>query len=209
MLGVFVARDIILFYVFFEFTLIPLFFLIGIWGERRPALRRDEVLPVHSGRQRVDLLGLLAIVLCDYFHSRRRGGEAHVLDPRADPCAGDHPIEPQCAVLDFPALFAGFAIKVPLFPLHTWLPLAHVEAPTAGSVLLAGVLLKLGTYGFARFNLPMLPEATAALMPWLLGFRWPASSTGRWWPWPSPTSSGWSPIPASATWASACWGCSP
>ena len=66
-------------------------------------------------------------------------------------------------------MFAGFAIKVPLFPLHTWLPLAHVEAPTAGSVLLAGVLLKVGTYGFARFNLPMLPEATAVLMPWLLG----------------------------------------
>ena len=63
----------------------------------------------------------------------------------------------------FLALFAGFAIKVPLFPLHTWLPLAHVEAPTAGSVILAGVLLKIGTYGFARFNLPMLPDATAAL----------------------------------------------
>ena len=68
----------------------------------------------------------------------------------------------------FLALFAGFAIKTPLFPLHTWLPLAHVEAPTAGSVILAGVLLKVGTYGFARFNLPMLPEATAVLMPWLL-----------------------------------------
>ena len=68
----------------------------------------------------------------------------------------------------FLALFAGFAIKVPLFPLHTWLPLAHVEAPAAGSVLLAGVLLKIGTYGFLRFNLPMLPDATAACMPWLL-----------------------------------------
>ena len=68
----------------------------------------------------------------------------------------------------FLALFAGFAIKTPLFPLHTWLPLAHVEAPTAGSVILAGVLLKVGTYGFARFNLPMLPEATAVLMPWLM-----------------------------------------
>ena len=68
----------------------------------------------------------------------------------------------------FLALFAGFAIKVPLFPLHTWLPLAHTEAPAAGSILLAGVLLKIGTYGFLRFNLPMLPEATAASMPWLL-----------------------------------------
>jgi NADH-quinone oxidoreductase subunit M len=68
----------------------------------------------------------------------------------------------------FLALFAGFAIKVPLFPLHTWLPLAHVEAPAAGSILLAGVLLKIGTYGFLRFNLPMLPHASAAAMPWLL-----------------------------------------
>jgi len=68
----------------------------------------------------------------------------------------------------FIALFAGFAIKVPLFPLHTWLPLAHVQAPTAGSVILAGVLLKIGTYGFMRFSVPMLPEATAACMPWLL-----------------------------------------
>ena len=68
----------------------------------------------------------------------------------------------------FLALFAGFAIKVPLFPLHTWLPLAHVEAPAAGSVLLAGVLLKIGAYGFVRFSLPMLPDATAACMPWLL-----------------------------------------
>src|SRR4029077_19104045 len=68
----------------------------------------------------------------------------------------------------FLALFAGFAIKVPLFPLHTWLPLAHTEAPAAGSILLAGVLLKIGTYGFLRFNLPMLPEATALCMPWLL-----------------------------------------
>ena len=78
------------------------------------------------------------------------------------------PIDPTVQVWIFLALFAGFAIKVPLFPLHTWLPLAHVEAPTAGSVILAGVLLKVGTYGFARFNLPMLPDATATLMPWLL-----------------------------------------
>ena len=77
-------------------------------------------------------------------------------------------MDPAVQMWIFLALFAGFAIKVPLFPLHTWLPLAHVEAPTAGSVLLAGVLLKVGTYGFARFNLPMLPQAAATLMPWLL-----------------------------------------
>ena len=77
-------------------------------------------------------------------------------------------MDPAVQIWVFLALFAGFAIKVPLWPLHTWLPLAHVEAPTAGSVILAGVLLKVGTYGFARFNLPMLPQATAALMPWLM-----------------------------------------
>ena len=71
-------------------------------------------------------------------------------------------------MLVFLALFAGFAIKVPLFPLHTWLPLAHVQAPTAGSVILAGMLLKIGIYGFLRFSMPMLPDATAACMPWLL-----------------------------------------
>ena len=69
----------------------------------------------------------------------------------------------------FLALFAGFAVKVPLFPLHTWLPLAHTQAPTAGSVLLAGILLKVGAYGFLRFSLPLLPDATAVCMPWLLG----------------------------------------
>jgi NADH-quinone oxidoreductase subunit M len=80
-----------------------------------------------------------------------------------------HPIQPAwLQMLVFLALFAGFAIKVPLFPLHTWLPLAHVQAPTAGSVILAGVLLKIGTYGFVRFSLPMLPGAAAAAMPWVM-----------------------------------------
>ena len=100
-------------------------------------------------------------------------------------------MDPAVQMWIFLALFAGFAIKVPLFPLHTWLPLAHVEAPTAGSVLLAGVLLKVGTYGFARFNLPMLPDATAACMPWLLvafGGRHRLRGPGG--PGPNATSSG-------------------
>ena len=79
------------------------------------------------------------------------------------------PLERQVWV--FLALFAGFAVKVPLFPLHTWLPLAHVQAPTAGSVILAGILLKIGTYGFVRFSLPMLPDGTWPLLPWLCGCR--------------------------------------
>ena len=170
MLGVFVARDIVLFYVFFEFTLIPLFFLIGIWGseQRRHAAVKFFLFTL-AGRV-LTFLGLLAIVLWDFSH------------PPGDPAAwrmtfsipeltahlAARPIDAQVQVWIFLALFAGFAIKVPLFPLHTWLPLAHVQAPTAGSVILAGVLLKVGTYGFVRFNLPMLPDAAAALMPWLL-----------------------------------------
>jgi NADH-quinone oxidoreductase subunit M len=169
MLGVFVARDIILFYVFFEFTLIPLFFVIGIWGgpERRWASMKFFLFTFAGSV--LTLLGLLTIVAWCYFHSTDAAPKLTFSIPAVTRALGDHPIERVWQFWIFAALFAGFAIKVPLFPLHTWLPLAHVEAPTAGSVLLAGVLLKLGTYGFARFNLPMLPQATAALMPWLLG----------------------------------------
>ena len=164
MLGVFAARDIILFYIFFEFTLIPLFFLIGIWGseERRHAANKF-FLYTFAGSM-LTFLGLLAIVWWNYGHSGRM--TFHIPELVAGLAA--HPIDPQVQLWIFLALFAGFAIKVPLFPLHTWLPLAHVQAPTAGSVILAGILLKIGTYGFVRFNLPMLPDATAQLMPFIL-----------------------------------------
>jgi NADH-quinone oxidoreductase subunit M len=166
-LGVFAARDIILFYVFFEFTLIPLFFLIGIWGseDRRYAALKFFIFTFTGSM--LTFLGLLAIVWWDAAHN----GTGAIRFDIADLTNGlrAHPIEPAwLQVLIFLALFAGFAIKVPLFPLHTWLPLAHVQAPTAGSVLLAGVLLKIGTYGFVRFSLPMLPDATVACMPWIL-----------------------------------------
>ena len=169
MLGVFVARDIILFYVCFEFTLIPLFFLIGIWGgpERRWASMKFFLFTFAGSV--LTLAGLLAIVAWCYFRSAAVAPKLTFSIPELTAALCDHPIERGWQLWIFAALFAGFAIKVPLFPLHTWLPLAHVEAPTAGSVLLAGVLLKLGTYGFARFNVPMLPEATAVLMPWLMG----------------------------------------
>jgi NADH-quinone oxidoreductase subunit M len=111
-------------------------------------------------------LGLLAIVLWDYQYN----GE-HTLRfsiPALTRGLVDHPLPLNWQVLVFLALFAGFAIKVPLFPLHTWLPLAHVQAPTAGSVILAGILLKIGVYGFLRFSLPMLPQASALCMPALL-----------------------------------------
>jgi NADH-quinone oxidoreductase subunit M len=166
MLGVFVARDIILFYVFFEFTLIPLFFLIGMWGseERRRAAMKFFLFTLAGSM--LTFLGLLAIVLWDAHHAP--GGQMTFSIPELTAHLQQRPIDPMVQVWIFLALFAGFAIKVPLFPLHTWLPLAHVEAPTAGSVLLAGVLLKIGTYGFVRFSLPMLPDAAAACMPGLL-----------------------------------------
>ncbi len=165
-LGVFAARDIILFYVFFEFTLIPLFFLIGIWGseDRRYAAIKFFLFTLAGSV--LTFLGLLAIVL---WNGSRGGGVytfsiAELTQQIRD--AGGLPLHMQLWI--FVALFAGFAIKVPLFPLHTWLPLAHVQAPTAGSVFLAGILLKIGTYGFLRFSIPILPDATAVCMPWVL-----------------------------------------
>jgi NADH-quinone oxidoreductase subunit M len=166
MLGVFVARDIILFYLFFEFTLVPLFFLIGIWGSEQRRYAAIKFFLFTLAGSVLTLLGLLAIVLWDWHAS---GGQAMTFSiPELTAHLQAHPMPYRLQVWLFVALFAGFAIKVPLFPLHTWLPLAHTEAPAAGSILLAGVLLKIGTYGFLRFSLPMLPEATAASMPCLL-----------------------------------------
>jgi NADH-quinone oxidoreductase subunit M len=165
-LGVFAARDIILFYVFFEFTLIPLFFLIGIWGseERRYAAIKFFLFTLAGSL--LTFLGLLAIVIWDYQQSGENLLRFSI--PALTRGLAAHPLPFSWQMLIFLALFAGFAIKVPLFPLHTWLPLAHVQAPTAGSVILAGILLKIGVYGFLRFSVPMLPDATAACMTPLL-----------------------------------------
>ena len=166
-LGVFSARDIVLFYIFFEFTLIPLFFLIGIWGseDRRYAASKFFIYTLAGSM--LTLLGLLAIVFWAWRPSS--GGEKLVFSiPELTRLLADHPMALNWQLAVFIALFAGFAIKVPLFPLHTWLPLAHVQAPTAGSVILAGILLKIGVYGFLRFSVPMLPQAAAVMMPWLL-----------------------------------------
>ena len=164
-LGVFAARDLLLFYIFFEFTLIPLFFLIGIWGseDRRYAAIKFFLFTLAGSV--LTFLGLLAIVLWDAHHTG--AGLRFSIEGLSQGLAA-HPLPESWQVWIFLALFAGFAIKVPLFPLHTWLPLAHVQAPTAGSVFLAGVLLKIGTYGFLRFNIPWLPSATATFMPWML-----------------------------------------
>src|SRR5438445_2643950 len=175
MIGVFLAFDIILFYVFFELTLVPLFFLIGIWGgpERRHAARKFFIYTLTGSL--LTLLGVLGVVLACY---NKSDGELTFSIPRLvaivqERLALQSPEEQAfwrgVQLWVFLALTAGFAVKVPLVPLHTWLPLAHVEAPTAGSVLLAGVLLKIGAYGFLRLCLPLTPDASLAVGVPLIG----------------------------------------
>ena len=161
-LGVFVARDLLLFYVFFEFTLIPLFFLIGIWGseDRRYAATKFFLFTLAGSL--ITFVGLLTIV--GHAASVSNGGLISFSIPHITSVLQTNPMPVGTQKMVFAALFAGFAIKVPLFPLHTWLPLAHVQAPTAGSVFLAGILLKIGTYGFLRFNIPPLNFAQVFTM---------------------------------------------
>jgi len=156
LIGVFLALDLVLFYVFWEFTLIPMYFLIGIWGsERRVYAAVKFFLFTMFG----SVLMLLAILYMGF---------------TAGTFAWDELLANQSAFSSaqiwlYLAFGLAFAIKVPMFPLHTWLPDAHVEAPTAGSVILAGVLLKMGAYGFLRFNLPLFPIINQALAPWMAG----------------------------------------
>jgi NADH-quinone oxidoreductase subunit M len=165
MLGVFIARDVLLFYVFFEFTLVPLYFLIGIWGgpERRYAASKFFIYTFVGSV--VTFAGIMYLALRA---AALTGSGVVSFDLLMLSTLEGLTVQEQSLL--FIAFFCGFAIKVPFFPLHTWLPLAHTEAPTAGSVLLAGILLKLGTYGFLRFSLPMVPDgavAWATVMGWL------------------------------------------
>jgi NADH-quinone oxidoreductase subunit M len=154
MIGVFLAQDLFLFYVFWEFTLVPMYFLIGMWGgERRMYAAVKFFLYTMAG----SVLMLLAILWLGL-----EGGSFSLPDLIA---GGNIPANTQFWL--FLAFAAAFAIKVPMWPLHSWLPDAHVEAPTAGSVILAGVLLKMGTYGFLRFNIPLFPQASLQLAPWI------------------------------------------
>src|SRR5215208_581721 len=157
MMGVFLAQDLFLFYIFWEFTLVPMYFLIGIWGgPRRIYAAIKFFLYTMAG----SILMLLAILWLGIY-----GGTFSVPDLIAQ---SNIPANIQWWL--FLAFTAAFAIKVPMWPLHSWLPDAHVEAPTAGSVILAGVLLKMGTYGFLRFNIPLFPEASIQAAPWIALF---------------------------------------
>jgi NADH-quinone oxidoreductase subunit M len=163
MLGVFVALDLFLFYVFWDFVLIPMYFLIGIWGyDRRVYAAVKFILYTMAG----SVLMLVAIIGLAWAHAEANGGVVSF-----------ELVELQRLTLSwqlekwfFLAFAVAFLIKVPLFPFHTWLPDAHVEAPTAGSVILAGVMLKMGTYGLLRFAFPLFPSAAMHYAPWIAGF---------------------------------------
>ena len=158
MLGVFMALDFFLFFVFWEAMLVPMYLLIGIWGGPRKLYAAIKFFLYTLAGSVLMLLGILFL----YFHHHALTGiytfSLTALYQTAPKIYSDPAYGPNIAILLFFAFFFAFAIKVPMFPFHTWLPDAHVEAPTAGSVILAGVLLKMGTYGFIRFSLPFFPD---------------------------------------------------
>lgn len=154
MVGVFLAQDLFLFYIFWEFTLVPMYFLIGIWGGGR---RMYAAVKFFLYTMAGSILMLLAILWLGINLDTFYVPELMTKAPG---------ITAAIQVWLFIAFAAAFAIKVPMWPLHSWLPDAHVEAPTAGSVILAGVLLKMGTYGLLRFNLGFFPQAAVQLAPW-------------------------------------------
>ena len=161
--GVFTALDFFLFYIFWEVSLVPMYFIIGIWGGPR---REYAAIKFFLYTLVGSLLMLLAIIVL-YFASAGPDGQRtfDIIDMiQRQPGMR---LAPGLAMAVFIGFFVGFAIKVPSFPFHTWLPDAHVEAPTAGSVMLAGILLKLGSYGMLRVSLPLLPQQFAIAAPWV------------------------------------------
>jgi NADH-quinone oxidoreductase subunit M len=155
MAGTFVAFDLVLFFVFWELVLVPMYFLIGLWGGPNREYAAIKFFLYTLFGSVFMLLGFLAM----YFNA-----EPHTFDLIALQQAG---FSRDLQMVVFAGLFLGFAIKVPMWPFHTWLPDAHTEAPTVGSVILAGVLLKMGTYGFVRISLPILPDAAEVWAPWI------------------------------------------
>lgn len=157
MIGVFCALDIVLFYIFFEAVLIPMFIIIGVWGGKNRVYASYKFFLY-------TLLGsvlMLVAVLWIYFY----GGTSSIPDLHAL----KDPIPANAQKWLWLAFFASFAVKMPMWPVHTWLPDAHVQAPTAGSVILAGILLKMGGYGFLRFSLPLFPDASVTFTPLVFG----------------------------------------
>ncbi len=163
MIGVFVSLDLFLFYIFWEVMLVPMYFIIGIWGGKRKLYAAIKFFLYTLFGSVLMLLGILALY---FLHHKMTG--VFTFDIRYLQAMGSWHDWYEIQKWVWLAFFLGFAIKVPMFPFHTWLPDAHVEAPTAGSVILAAVLLKMGTYGFVRFSLPMMPEATKHFMPYTL-----------------------------------------
>ena len=165
MLGSFVAQDLILFFVFFEVVLLPMYFIIGVWGgeQRQYAAIKFFLFTLFgSALMIVSFLALFFVTGAETFSM------VELAERVAEPARfGIDAIPLSTQVLIFGGMFMGFGIKVPMFPFHTWLPDAHTQAPTVGSVILAAVLLKLGTYGFVRVALPILPEAAIEWAPWI------------------------------------------
>jgi len=160
MIGVFVSLDLLLFYLFFEASLVPMFFLIGIWGGERRIYAAIKFF-IYTA---VGSLLMLAAIITLYFIY-----QPHTFDyPALLQAIAANPLPARAEFWLFVAFAVAFCIKVPLFPLHTWLPDAHTEAPTAGSVILAGVLLKMGTYGLLRFNIALFPNAARWLAPLII-----------------------------------------
>jgi NADH-quinone oxidoreductase subunit M len=159
MLGTFVARDLVLFFVFFEVVLLPMYFMIGVWGMENRLYAAIKFFLFTLFGSALMLVSFLAL----YWST---GSETFSIEGLAQLVASSD-IDLTTQVLIFGGMFLGFGIKVPMFPFHTWLPDAHTQAPTQGSVILAAVLLKLGTYGFIRIAIPILPEAAVEWAPWI------------------------------------------
>ncbi len=168
MIGTFCCLDFFLFYVFWEIMLVPMYFLIGVWGGERRLYAAIKFFLYTLAGSVLMLLGIIALYFFNttgFLGYKGLGNAPTFSVEKLTAVAAGMPVELQIWL--FFAFFVGFAIKVPMFPFHTWLPDAHTEAPTAGSVILAAVLLKMGTYGFVRFSLPMFPEAVKT--DWVLG----------------------------------------
>src|SRR6201999_287558 len=162
MIGTFVAQDLILFFIFFEVVLLPMFFMIGVWGGPNREYASIKFFLFTLFGSALMLLSFLAL----YFKVDVPG-VGHTFDMVLLSHAAGAGLVKSTGLIIFGGLFIGFAIKVPMFPFHTWLPDAHTEAPTVGSVLLAAIMLKLGTYGFIRIALPILPKAAEEWAPWI------------------------------------------